>query len=69
MSPKQTYKIKDNEVAVSREVHWLPIDKGTPRNVRVLAIAREKCGVAQFAEIRINNTWYTHWHPVPKFKD
>ncbi len=26
-----TYKIKDNEVAVSREIFWLPIDENTPR--------------------------------------
>ncbi len=64
-----TYKIKDNVVAVSREIYWLPIDKDTPRNVKVQAINQERAGIAQYAEIRNNETWYTHWLPVPKFKD
>lgn len=63
-----THKIKDNAVAVSTLVYWLPIDANTPRNVRVLAISREKSGIAQQAEIRDNETWWTHWHPLPKFK-
>ena len=62
-----THKIKDNTVAVSTSVFWLPIDEDTPRNVKVLAISRDKSGIAQQAEIRTNETWWTHWHPLPKF--
>ncbi len=64
-----TYQVKDNEVAVSKDIFWLPIDADTPRNVKVQAISRARSGIAQYAEIRTNETWYTHWHPVPKFKD
>jgi hypothetical protein len=63
-----TYKIKDNEVAVSREIYWLPIDKDTPRSVKVLAINKERCGVAQFAELHHHETWFDHWHPLPRFQ-
>lgn len=63
-----TYKVKDNEVAVSTGAYWVPIDEHTPRNVKVQAINRDWCGVAQYAEIRNNERWYTHWAPVPKFR-
>ncbi len=61
-----TYKIKDNEVAVSREIFWLPIDENTPRSVKVLAINRAKCGIAQFAELHHSETWYDYWYPLPR---
>ncbi len=64
-----THKIKDNTVAVSTSVYWMPIDDDTPRNVKVLAISRELSGIAIQAEIRNDNWWFTHWHPLPKFKD
>ena len=64
-----THKIKDNTVAVSTSVYWLPIDGDTPRNVKVLAINRElSCSVC-IAELRNNETWFTHWHPLLRFKD
>jgi len=63
-----THTIKDNTVAVSTGIYWLPITPDTPRNVKVLAISREQ-GIAQFAEIRNNETWYDFWHPVPKFRE
>ncbi len=62
-----THKIKDNAVAVSTSVYWLPIDENTPRNVKVLAIAREASGVAQQAQIPVHNAYWTHWFPLPKF--
>lgn len=61
-----TYKIKDNEVAVSREIYWLPIDADTPRSVKVLAINKDQGGIAQFAELHHRETWYTHWFPLPR---
>lgn len=64
-----SYHVKNNEVAVSTEVYWMAIDKDTPRGVKVLAISRDKCGVAQFTELTSNNVWFTHWHPLPRFKD
>lgn len=64
-----THKIKDNTVAVSTTMYWLPIDDDTPRNVKVLAINREKSGVAIQAEIRVGEAWFTHWFPMPRFLD
>lgn len=62
-----TYKIKDNEVAVSRGVYWIPIDADTPRNVRCLVISRERCGVAQLGMVRTHEDWFDYWHPLPRF--
>ena len=59
----------DGRVAVAADVFWMPIDSQTPRNVKVLAISREKSGVLQVAEVRTNETWLSHWHPLPRFKD
>ena len=58
----------DGRVAVAADVCWLPIDASTPRNVKVLAISRESAGVLSVSEIRTNETWWTHWHPLPRFK-
>lgn len=58
----------DKTAAVSTDVFWLPIDEHTPRNVKVFAIARSGAGIAQTTELRQDETWYTHWHPVPKFR-
>ena len=58
----------DGRVAVAGDVYWLPIDANTPRNVKVLAISREKSGVLAVAEIHTVEIWYTHWHPLPRFK-
>ena len=65
-----THKINtDHKVAVSTNVFWLPITPYTPRNVKVLVINKEASGVAQQAEVREFETWWTHWHPLPKFID
>jgi hypothetical protein len=58
----------DRTAAVAANTYWLPIDSNTPRNVKCLAIARESSGVAQQAEIPTHNTWWTHWHPLPRFR-
>ena len=48
----------DKTVAVSRGgVYWMPIDENTPRNVKVLAIARHQAGIGQPATI--------HTHEIP----
>jgi hypothetical protein len=59
----------EKSVAVSTVAYWLPIDENTPRNVKVLAINREQPGIAIQAEIRNDNQWFSHGHPLPKFKD
>lgn len=65
-----TWSINITKTAVvSTDTFWMPIDKDTPRNCKVLAISRRRCGVAQFAEIRTDEKWYDYWHPLPKFKE
>ena len=60
----------DKTVAVSRGgVYWMPIDENTPRNVKVFAIARHQAGIGQPATIRTHGTWFTHWHPLPQFRE
>jgi len=58
----------DGRAAVSADTYWLPIDDATPRNVKVLAIAKDLSGILSVAEIHTHETWYTHWHPLPRFK-
>lgn len=63
-----TFKInKTREVAVSLEVHWKPVDVDTPNGVKMLVINRH-LGVAQISIFRREDGW-THWHPLPRFKD
>lgn len=58
----------DRTAVVAADTFWLPIDDATPRNVKVLAIARESSGCLSVAEIHTHETWYTHWHPLPRFQ-
>jgi len=67
MTPSHT--IKDNTVAVSDDVKWRKITADTPRGVKVWAIARHVAGIAQQAELKTNEDWYTHWFPIPTFED
>lgn len=57
----------NHSVAVSTEVFWMPIDKDTPRNTKVLAIARPTSGIVCIGTISNNEQWFTHWHPLPAF--
>jgi len=65
-----TWAINTSKTAVvSTDTFWLPIDEHTPRNCKVLAISKDKAGTLQVAEIRTNETWYTHWHGLPRFRE
>lgn len=65
-----THKINtDAKVAVSTEICWLPIDKNTPRNCKVLAINKDGAGICQQSFIKPDEQWFTHWLPLPKFKN
>lgn len=52
--------------AVDNNYFWLPIET-CPKGVKVQLIAR-KTGVAQYGKLDKDDTYYTHWAPLPKFK-
>lgn len=58
----------DGAAAVSLDAYWLPIDDKTPRGVKLMLIS-QAAGVAQIGIHFGNDKHYTHWHPLPKFKD
>ena len=51
-------------VAVSTDTYWIPIDKDTPRSVKLQLLSIG--GVAQYGVLQSDTTFYTHWCPVPK---
>ena len=51
-------------VAVSTDTYWLPIDKDTPRGVKVQLLSLG--GVAQYGALKQSDPFYTHWCPLPK---
>ena len=60
-----THTINTNHaVAVATDTYWLPIDKDTPRSVKLQLLSIG--GVAQYSVLQADTTFYTHWCPVPK---
>lgn len=56
----------ERSVAINRDTKWIPIDEHTPRGVKLQVINRH-AGVAQYGVLHTNNTFYTHWFPLPTF--
>jgi hypothetical protein len=60
-----THTINTNHaVAVATDTYWLPIDKDTPRSVKLQLLSIG--GVAQYGTLGSDVSFYTHWCPVPK---
>ena len=51
-------------VAVATDTFWMPIDKDTPRSVKLQLLSIG--GVAQYGVLQADTSFYTHWCPVPK---
>jgi len=51
-------------VAVSTDTYWMPIDKDTPRSVKLQLLSIG--GVAQYGSLQADTSFYTHWCPLPK---
>ena len=51
-------------VAVATDTYWIPIDKDTPRSVKLQLLSIG--GVAQYGTLGSDPTFFTHWCPVPK---
>ena len=54
-------------VAVDRAYHWRPIDKDTPRGVK-LQLIHQAAGVATYGTVTGSRTFWTHWAPLPTFQ-
>jgi hypothetical protein len=52
--------------AVSTETEWLTVDCDTPRGVKLMLISKPS-GVAQIGTLLKRDTYWTHWHPLPKW--
>jgi hypothetical protein len=51
-------------VAVATDTYWLPIDKDTPRSVKLQLLTIG--GIATYGNLQNDTFFYTHWCPVPK---
>lgn len=57
-------RIKDNSVAVDHDYYWLPIDKDTPRGVKLQLL--NTGGVAVYGHYDGKDTFWQAWAPLPK---
>lgn len=48
--------------------HWRPIDASTPRGSKLQLINRS-AGVATYGSLGTDPCHWTHWAPLPTFKD
>ena len=55
-------------VAVATDTYWEPITKETPRGVKMQCIDK-RSGVANITVLRSDENFFTHWAPLPKWKD
>jgi len=58
-----TLNTRDN-VAVATDYYWLPINKDTPRGVKLQLLGIG--GVAVYGEWDGKSRFWTHWAPLPK---
>ena len=54
--------------AVATDYYWLPIDENTPRGVKMNLINRA-AGVTHIGVYLSSDKYYTHWAPLPTFKE
>lgn len=66
--PKTSATNRDQSVAIDREYHWQLIDNNTPRGVK-LQLINESAGVAVYGRLGTVEEFFTHWAPLPTFKD
>ncbi len=61
-------KDSSDSAVVDRGYHWLPVDENAPRAKKVQLIHRPS-GVATTGYLTSGNNWWTHWAPLPTFRD
>ena len=57
----------DGAAAVDRKYYWIEIDENTPRGTK-LQLIHKPSGSACYGPLFNNNTFWTHWAPLPTFK-
>ena len=57
----------DKIAVIDRDYHWIRIDENTPRGAK-LQLIDIKSGAACYGQLFHNNTFWTHWAPLPTFK-
>lgn len=53
---------------IDKGYHWNPIGDGTPRGSKMQLINR-RYGVAIYGAISSRESFFTHWAPLPTFRD
>lgn len=67
MSADTGFKLNgDKTVAVATDTYWIPIDKDTPRGVKLQLLGAG--GVATYGVYNGDRFW-TDWCPVPKRRE
>lgn len=51
---------------VDSSLRYRPIGSNTPRGMKMILI-RKDAGVAQIGTLWHNDTFFTHWFPLPRF--
>ena len=60
-----TFKLNtDKSVAVATDYYWEPVDKTTPRGVKLQLLTVG--GVAIYGTYNGREKFFTHWAPLPK---
>lgn len=57
---------KDQSALIATNHNWIPIDRNTPRGVRMLLIDSNQ-GIAYIRQ-HIKDDGFTHWFPIPTFE-
>lgn len=56
----------DKTAAIDRATKWIPVGANTPRGVKLQLISK-KYGVAQYGIWSPDDTYFTHYYPLPTF--
>lgn len=51
---------------VADDYYWIPIDKDTPTNMKVLLLGRSNVATMGHYENQPGTQFWTHWAPLPR---
>lgn len=57
-----------NNATVDQNYYWMVIDDNTPKSSKIQLI-NKRDGVAMYGFLGKNKDLFTHWCPLPKFKE
>lgn len=65
----QTTRVDNTgQAAVDSDYYWIPIDSSTPRGCK-LQLINKQAGVAMYGVLSYSDNFFSHWCPLPKFKE